>query len=75
MPTKGEGQKVNGEHVRDLFFTKDKTDANSWTYRCGKKRRVTGTGFTKFLNHVQHIHPNDFQAILSESSGNPGRRS
>lgn len=66
---------LSGKRVRDLFYTQDIIDANMWLCRCGKKRKVTGTGFTNLVNHVRELHPEEFKQaqqgaiFVSESVG------
>lgn len=57
--------RISGKRVRDAFFSQDAADCKSWICRCGKKRRVTGTGYTNFVNHVREMHPVELNSLCN----------
>lgn len=55
---------MTGKRMRDLFFTEDQDDSHKCFYRCGTKRRVTGTGYINLVNHLREKHPDEYSAVL-----------
>lgn len=46
--------------MRELFFSQSDTDPKTWICRCGKKRKVTGSGYTNLVTHIRNDHPTQY---------------
>lgn len=67
-------KKITGKRIRDIFFSQGPDDSNSWVCKCGRKRRVTGTGYSNFISHVRDCHKFEYEAAcngaVSRDNGN-----
>lgn len=64
MPTKPEAL---GKRIR-AFFCKDENNDGVWQCRCGKKRKVTGSGYTNLTNHVKELHRSEYLEAINEAT-------
>ena len=56
--------RIDGEKVRDAFFTRGETDLTKWVCRCGKTRTVKCTEYSNCLSHVQASHDETLAEFL-----------
>lgn len=57
--------KLTGKRIAEIFFTRDPSIDQTWVCRCGKRRKITGTGYSNLLNHVKEKHPVEYQEAES----------
>lgn len=48
-----------GKRLPDLLINQDEWDPKLWFWRCGKKRRFTGSGYTNLVSHIKELHSED----------------
>ena len=54
------------EKTKETFFTQSKNSLRWWICQCGKSCKVTGSGYSNVVTHIQNIYLEEYK-ILSES--------
>ncbi len=56
-----------GRKIREAFFTRIHSTGYEWECRCGKRRKLNGTGFTNLVSHVQSQHPEELKVLIDNN--------